>query len=222
MANNISSKIADNAQLYVNNIKTLSVIITDRANEYLQKVDKQDSEPFVVAIDGPCASGKSTLADQLVEDLPVNYNLNCSLIRADHFFLPPDLRTEERLSEPGGNIHRERFLQEVAAQIKSGETFSYGHFDCRTMSLSESIIVKPAPIIIVEGAYSHHPLWHSQIIDLTVFCEADLELRVDRIRNRNGEEGLRNFLNKWIPLENKYFTAYNIRQSSDIIYRFEG
>ena len=63
--------------------------------------------PFIIAIDGRAASGKSTLAQQLGE------LLDADVIHMDDFFLPPSLRTKERLSEPGGNVHYERFAEEV-------------------------------------------------------------------------------------------------------------
>ena len=50
-----------------------------------------------LAIDGMAASGKSTLACKLAEEF------GGEVIHMDDFFLPMDLRTAERLEEPGGN-----------------------------------------------------------------------------------------------------------------------
>ena len=71
---------------------------------------KKHPEGCVLAIDGMCGAGKSSLSELLCGLCP------CSLVRADDFFLPPRLRTPERLSEPGGNIHYERFLSEVVTK----------------------------------------------------------------------------------------------------------
>ena len=76
----------------------------------------------VIAIDGSCASGKSTLADEIKE------LFGGTVIQADSFFLPADMRTAERLSEPGGNFHRERFCDEVI-------TVSYTHLTLPTMAV---------------------------------------------------------------------------------------
>ena len=58
-----------------------------------------------VAIEGPCGSGKSTLANHLLEI----FGDQANLIHMDDFFLPLELRTTDRLAEPGGNIDYVRF-----------------------------------------------------------------------------------------------------------------
>ena len=76
-------------------------------------VDKCDADstempkrPFVIAIDGRAASGKSTLAEQL------STLLEADVIHMDDFFLQPYQRTPERLAEIGGNVDYERFAKE--------------------------------------------------------------------------------------------------------------
>ena len=65
------------------------------------------NRPLVVAIDGRCAAGKSSFAQKLQEET------GCNVVSMDHFFLPPERRTPERLAEPGGNVDWERCLEEV-------------------------------------------------------------------------------------------------------------
>lgn len=82
----------------------------------------------IIAIDGRCAAGKTTLAARLAKEL------GGDVIHMDDFFLPPALRTQERRSEPGGNVHYERFLTEVMPKLASGQAFSYQRFDCSRMA----------------------------------------------------------------------------------------
>ena len=56
-----------------------------------------------VAIDGPCASGKTVFAASLHERFGGN------VLHMDDFFLRPEQRTPERFAEPGGNVDRERY-----------------------------------------------------------------------------------------------------------------
>ena len=72
----------------------------------LQKIHKlqKGQAPLVIAIDGRCGAGKTTLAQNLSQEL------SCSVIHLDHFFLRPQQRTPERLKQSGGNFDRERFL----------------------------------------------------------------------------------------------------------------
>ena len=48
------------------------------------------NRPVLVAIDGPCTSGKTTLAGKLAEIY------DCNLLHMDDYFLRPQQRTEER------------------------------------------------------------------------------------------------------------------------------
>ncbi|NLW16171.1 MAG: hypothetical protein GX033_00665, partial [Firmicutes bacterium] len=77
--------------------------------ELLVRIDRLTAQhqQVNVAIEGHSAAGKTFLARQLARIY------DCNVIAMDHFFLPPSLRTEARLAEPGGNVHYERFISEV-------------------------------------------------------------------------------------------------------------
>lgn len=164
----------------------------------------------VIALDGRAAAGKTTLAAALAE------RLNAEVIHMDDFFLPPELRTAERLSLPGGNVHYERFCAEVADGILSGKPFEYSVFDCSIMGISGKKRVTPDGVTIVEGAYALHPQI-PDIYDIKVFVTAPLETRLERILRRNGSEKLEAFRRKWIPLEEAYFSAFDIENKCDIV-----
>ena len=71
----------------------------------------------IIAIDGRCAAGKTTLAARLAKEL------GGDVIHMDDFFLPPALRTQERRSEPGGNVHYERFLRKSYRSLHRDKHF---------------------------------------------------------------------------------------------------
>lgn len=79
----------------------------------------QGRQPLIVALDGRCASGKTTLAALLLQ------RTGCSVVHMDHFFLRPEQRTRERLEQPGGNVDYERFLAEVLEPLRAGKDCSY-------------------------------------------------------------------------------------------------
>ena len=97
------------------------------------------SEPTVIAIDGRAASGKSTVAAQLSKVL------DAAVVHMDDFFLPPTLRTPERLAASGGNVHYERFAEQVLPFLRTKTPFSYRRFDCSVMRETESVAVPAAP-----------------------------------------------------------------------------
>lgn len=164
----------------------------------------------VVAIDGRCASGKTTLAEQLA------VVTGSGVVHMDDFFLPPELRTEERLKEPGGNVHYERFQQEVLPALSRGEDFSYRCFDCGTMSFGRERQVSGTGIVVVEGAYSCHPKL-GEYMKVRVFSDVEGQEQQRRIAARDGEEALAAFRQRWIPMEENYFRAYKIRERAEVV-----
>lgn len=163
----------------------------------------QGEEPHVLAIDGRAASGKTTVSEQLA------YILEGTVIHMDHFFLPLELRTQARLDAPGGNIHYERFKAEVAAFLGLKEPFSYRPFNCTHMDYDAPILVPVCPWRIVEGSYSLHPAFGTYY-DVAVFSSVTPEEQIRRIRARDGEEMLRVFRQRWIPMEERYFNTFDI------------
>lgn len=163
----------------------------------------------VIAIDGRAASGKTTKAALLssVLDAPV--------VHMDDFFLPPALRTEERLSQPGGNVHYERFREEVLPHLRSGAAFAYRIFDCGQMDFAGQRDIPAAPIRIVEGSYAHHPAL-GDYADLPVFSTVEEGEQMARILLRNGAKMAAMFRTRWIPMEEAYFAAYAIREKADV------
>lgn len=178
--------------------------------DYIKHNDVFNSGKKVIGIDGKCGSGKSTLAKSL------NDTYDIDVICLDDFFLPRELRTNERLSEIGGNVHYERFISEVITGIRSEKAFKYKVFSCKHMSYIEEITICNTKPILVEGAYSLREDFRA-IYDIKIFMDISNLEQKNRIILRNGEELFENFKNIWIPKENAYFDEYNIREISDII-----
>ncbi|MGI6172948.1 MAG: uridine kinase family protein [Christensenellales bacterium] len=179
-------------------------------------IDKALSErDFVlVGIDGMAASGKSTVA-QFLADV-----FGASLFHMDDFFLPFDMRSDARLAEAGGNVHYERFKEEILEPLKRRVPFSYRPFDCGTGEFAGEIAVAPSRLAIVEGAYAFHPHFASPY-DLTAFFAIDPALQRARIEKRNGREMLKRFVDEWIPMENTYCEAYSVKERSDFVFAAE-
>lgn len=180
------------------------IAIVNKILEQIRVYQKEQSkEQIVIAIDGMCGAGKSTLAELLHESLGGN------LFHMDDFFLQPQQRTAERLKEIGGNVDYERFREEVLNHLKDVQEFVYGVYDCRTQCISRQIHVKPTNINIIEGSYSLHPYLEDNV-DIRVFLSVDNEEQIKRISGRNTKEQIKRFIEEWIPKENQYFEEYDI------------
>ncbi len=166
--------------------------------------------PVWLAIDGRSASGKSTLAARLAG------RFDGQVFHMDDYFLQPAQRTPERLAEPGGNVDRERFLAEVVAGLRSGKPFDVRRFDCRVMKLGEPRRVTPGGLVVVEGAYSLHPMLR-EAWNLKAFLSIDAQTQRARILARNGPDLLERFLAEWIPMEERHIRAHAVAAACDVV-----
>ncbi len=180
--------------------------------QIFEKIEKiiAENPRAVIGIDGQCASGKTTLAIEIAD------KFNAQIIHMDDFFLPFGMRSNERLSETGGNVHYERFNDEVVSGLEKGDKFAYRAFCCKNGTYAEIKELSNDLPIIIEGAYAFHPKIKMSF-DFKIFLKADYEKRLERIRQRNGSEMLEIFKAKWIPLEDKYFSEFSIEEKCDII-----
>ena len=169
-----------------------------------KKIDEllTQKDMVIVAIDGKCTSGKTTLASKLAEIY------DCNVFHMDDFFLRPEQRTPERFAEVGGNVDYERFQEEVLLPLKSGKAFSYRPFDCSTFTLAAPVAVAPKRLNIIEGTYSHHPYFGNPY-DLKILLTVDEETQQQRILERPSFLHKR-FFEEWIPMENRYFDGFAI------------
>ena len=166
-----------------------------------------------IAIEGGSASGKSTLADLLASVY------DCNVFHMDDFFLRPEQRTPERFAEIGGNVDRERFLEEVLAPLSKGEAVCYRPFDCARWALGEPISVEPKRLTIVEGAYSMHPELEG-FYDYSVYLDIDADYQRERVLKRNPALANR-FFGEWIPLENRYFEGMRVKERCKAIIKID-
>ena len=176
-----------------------------RINELTRRKNR-----VLIAIDGNSGAGKTNLAN-LLQSM-----YDCNVFSMDHFFLQPHQRTEARLAAPGGNVDIERFVEEVIRPLTIGMPFVYRVYDCRTFSLSETISADPRPLNVVEGVYSLHP--HvPDVYDLKVFLKLDPPEQKRRISARD-EALWERFEREWIPMENRYFAAFAVPESCDLLF----
>lgn len=174
------------------------------AREAINRVlEASDKEAILIAIDGKCASGKTTLGYYL-KDI-----YDCNLFHLDDFFLQGYQRTEERLAQIGGNVDYERFQSEVMGPVLSGTDVIYRPYSCMEGKIIEEILIKKHRLNIMEGSYSLHPYFKDPY-DVKIFMNIDENDQVDNIRKRNGEEKLQRFITEWIPKENRYFETFHI------------
>ena len=165
--------------------------------------------PAVVALDGFCASGKTTLA----EEFRIRYGAR--IIHTDDFYLPAQMRSEERYAEPGGTIQYERLRAEVVDCLAL-PSLTHGRIRHADFSVGDYVTLPLAPVTVIEGAYASHP-YLGDYATVRCFMLTDPEEQRRRILSRNGPEKLAVFEARWIPYERRYEAAFGIREKADFI-----
>lgn len=180
-----------------------------RMDELMNVLSKQSS--FLLAIDGMSGSGKTTLAQSLQE------KWHAHVFHMDDFFLPLEMRTPQRLQQPGGNVHYERFLETVLKPLSLQQSVFYQPFDCQTMSFQTVQEIPYSPFNIIEGSYALHPFLQRYYTHGIVLKISPLTQK-ERLFKRNPEK-IDQFIHRWIPMENQYFDAFDIFEKYPVLER---
>ena len=144
--------------------------------------------PILIALDGRCGSGKTTLAAQLAERFP-----GSRTIHTDDYYLPPAQRVPGWETLPCANMDLKRLRAEVLNPARAGQPFSYIAYSCREGTYLPPVSCQPARLVI---------------------CSKTEQTR--RLQAREGVR-YPAFAQRWIPLEEGYFAKYSIEESADLI-----
>ena len=166
--------------------------------------------PVLVALDGRCGSGKTTLAAQLARQFPQSIT-----VHTDDFYLPPSSRVANWEQIPCANMDLTRLRDEVLCPAKAGNPVPYRAYSCREGAYLPVQQLAAQPLVILEGSYSHHPLLAPhEAFRVFVTCS-----KAEQTRRLRAREGARyaNFAARWIPLEEGYFAQYGIEEHADFV-----
>lgn len=134
--------------------------------------------PVLVALDGRCGSGKTTLAAQLARQFPQSIT-----VHTDDFYLPPASRVANWEQIPCANMDLERLCAQVLTPARAGQAIPYRAYSCRAGAYLPEQCFAPQPLVIVEGSYSCHPTL-ADCYDLKVFVTCSKEEQARRLLAR--------------------------------------
>jgi uridine kinase len=179
--------------------------------------------PILVALDGGSGAGKSTLASLLAREV------DSVVVQFDDFFSAniPDWEWDSRsVREKVRDVFDwNRLRTDAIEPLLANVTAIWHHFDFAaglrpdgTYPLSHQAVEKqPAPVIILEGAYSSNPEI-ADLVDLTVLIDVPVPERHQRLEKREGDE---HFLQRWHALwdevEGYYFSKVMPKSAFDLV-----
>lgn len=168
----------------------------------------REGSNILVAVDGPCGSGKTSLGSAIARVFP------CNLFHMDDFYLPPAQRPKDWQELPGGNMDFSRFSRQVLEPARAGAAVTYQAFDCKHGRLRPPVELAPQALSVVEGSYCQHPALGDRY-DLRIFLTCSSQAQLRRLQTREGDR-LETFQTLWIPLEERYFRSCQIQSSAHI------
>jgi uridine kinase len=190
---------------------TLPVVLTfDQAINQIEERLTGIQPPVVIAVDGRSAAGKSTFAASLAQ------KLDAAVVPGDDFYRVMDPVDRARLDPRGGASRYfdwERMRDLALKPLRRALPAKYRAYDWHHNTLaSDTTIIEPRPIVIVEGVYVSRPELES-INDLTVLVVADPELRKQRQLLRADSEA---WVQRWNAAEHWYFEHVRLPHLFDL------
>src|SRR3989338_11053739 len=193
-------------------------------------LEKQKDSPILVGIDGVDASGKTTLAEELVNELKGSGR---PIIRAsiDGFHNPKSIRYTKGENSPEGyyfdSFNHKAIAEMLLDPLSSGKLqYKTAVFDYRTDSkvVLPDQTAKNNSILIMEGIFLFRPelvnYW-----DIKLFVNVDFKITVKRAVKRAAEreyigaeqEILDKYEKRYIPGQQLYFEQAQPKEKADIV-----
>ncbi len=163
--------------------------------------------PRIIGIDGPAASGKSTLAADLAAET------GAPVVEIDDFLGWTDL-------DPHGTTWWPRLEAEVLEPFLDGREARYRRRDWagdpEGIAVGpESMLLPAGPLLILEGVTVTRRALADRLA-VRVWVEAPRDLRLARGIERDGEPQRRHWL-RWQPLEAAFFERDGTRERADVV-----
>ncbi len=147
------------------------------------------SKPVVIAVGGGSSSGKTTVVNEILRNLP---DEKIVVIRHDDYYKDQsDMSMEERVKVNYDHpfaLDNDLFIEHVEALI-NGKTIEKPTYDFVKLTRAlKTETITPAKIIILEGILVLEDQRIRDLTDIKIYVEADEDLRFIRRLRRDTEE----------------------------------
>ena len=145
--------------------------------------------PYIIGIAGGSASGKTSFLKEIKKSMPKG---SVCVVSQDNYYKPIE---EQRVDGNGQvnfdlpeSINRVGFYRDLI-KINNGEEITIKEYTFNNKNkVPGSIVVQPAPIIIMEGLFIFHYPEIRKSLDLRVYIDARDNVKFERRLKRDAEE----------------------------------
>ena len=187
-------------------------------------IREHGDEPFIVAIDGVDAAGKSILAGALAEELR-DRGILVSEASVDGYHNPRAVRMVRGRDSPEGfyrdSFNLESLREHLLDPFRAGGEYRLHMFDHRMDSPDPSMLYefKPGTVLVFDGVFSLRPELRGYW-DLTIYLSITEEESLRRGVERDPgdrEELIRRYKARYIPGQHLYKEEARPEEYTDII-----
>lgn len=186
-------------------------------------MSKNNSKPFVIGVAGGSGSGKSTVTRQVLASIGPEM---VAVVMLDDYYLDqshmsPDERRKQNYDHPDA-FDWPLMARHVAA-LRKGEAIEMPVYDFAADNRShETITVKPAPVIVVEGLYALYDTKLRNLMSLKIYVDTASDVRFIRRlqrdiaeRGRNTESVVNQYLETVRPMHKQFIEP--TKRNADVI-----
>jgi uridine kinase len=180
--------------------------VTDRVTSNAERVlELARSRPptlgegRLICVDGPAGSGKTTLAAEIA-----SLGGGAAVVHMDDLF--EGWRGLARVDEQ---------LHTLLLPLTEGFSGTYRRWDWPGNAWAETVLVPPAPLLVVEGVGSGSAT-HADLITVLAWVEVPFELRMARGLERDGA-GVTDHWRQWAEDEQALFERERTRERADVV-----
>lgn len=146
-------------------------------------------KPFIIGVAGGSGAGKTTVANAIIKELG---EIDVAIIPHDAYYkdnneLPLHLREQINYDHP--DALETSLLVEHLKMLSAGHEIEMPVYDFTTHSRKEhGVVVKPAPLIIVDGILIFVEQMLRDLMDVRIFVNTDSDIRFIRRLRRDMRE----------------------------------
>jgi len=167
----------------------------------ISKISSLNARPILIAIDGPAGSGKTSLANQLANNLK-----SATTIHMDDLYNGWEDALTATLTR-----HLEEWVLDPLTQHQS---VKYQKFDWINSEYGPTVEVSDVELLILEGVGAAQAKIRQQA-DLTIWIEVGAQIGLARVLNRDGAQILPYML-KWQERESAHFIKDQTKENCQI------
>ena len=168
----------------------------------LRSANARLGETILIAIDGPSGAGKTTLSQQLEDDLD-----DVATIHMDDLYAGWEDALSQELYE--------RISTQILTPLSQNSLARYHKYNWYTAAFEEWIELDCPRFLLLEGVGAA-AIPNRKWISFSVYMDVSDSLGLERVRRRDGDD-IAAFIPKWQEMQRRHFEEHQTKAFADLL-----